>query len=127
MTFGAAMLRSLALGLAMRAFVLPGGAQELASSTRSDSATVGADEDCAKQGFEVVRGGAGELIEERSGRALCDAGRARRQFIEADRDGDGRISRDEWMRWRERAFAGAAKGVAGGMAAPARQAWQSGP
>ena len=49
--------------------------------------------------FEFVRPGADGLGEKRFAAALSGADGLRQQFIQADEDDDGRISRDEWLRW----------------------------
>ena len=49
--------------------------------------------------FEFVRPGADGLGEKRFAAALSGADGLRQQFIQADEDDDGPISRDEWLRW----------------------------
>jgi hypothetical protein len=48
--------------------------------------------------FEFARQGADGLGEKQFAAALPGADGLRQQFIQADEDGDGRISRDEWLR-----------------------------
>ena len=53
----------------------------------------------AGQPFDFARQGADGLGEKQFAAALSGADGLRQQFIQADEDGDGRISRDEWLRW----------------------------
>jgi hypothetical protein len=53
----------------------------------------------AEQRFDFLRHGAEDLGEEQFAAALSGAEGLRRQFLRVDEDGDGRISRDEWLRW----------------------------
>jgi hypothetical protein len=53
---------------------------------------------CAEQRFDLARQGADGLGEEQFAAAVAGAEGLRRQFLQADEDGDGRISRDEWLR-----------------------------
>jgi hypothetical protein len=78
------------------------GAQQLALPC--DGAPNGADTalaspGCAEHRFDLLRQGAEDLGEEQFAAALPGADGLRQQFIQADEDGDGRISRGEWLRW----------------------------
>jgi EF hand len=87
----------------------PGGAQELRSvcdADRNDAITEPESPGCAEQRFHLARGGADALAEEQFAAALPDGDGLRQQFGQIDQDGDGRISRDEWMRWFGPAYAG---------------------
>ena len=53
----------------------------------------------ARAPFDLARQGADGLGEKQFAAALSGADGLRQQFIQADEDGDGRISRDEWLRW----------------------------
>jgi hypothetical protein len=67
----------------------------------------------AAQRFERVRQGADGLGAEQFAAAATGAEGLRQQFIHADHDGDGRISRDEWLRWFGTVYAGAMAGADG--------------
>jgi EF hand len=89
----------------------PGRAQELRSgcdADRNGTVTAAEAQGRAEQRFELARGGADRPGDEQFAPALPDAGRLRQQFAQVDRDGDGRVSRDEWMAWFGPAYAGAA-------------------
>jgi hypothetical protein len=68
---------------------------------------------CAEQRFDFLRQGAEELDEEQFAAAVPGAEGLRRHFLRVDEDGDGRISRDEWLRWFGPAQADQAPGLAG--------------
>jgi hypothetical protein len=69
---------------------------------------------CAGQRFDLARQGADGLGEEQFAAAVSGAEGLRRQFLRADEDGDGRISRDEWLRWFGPAVADEADGPPSG-------------
>ena len=90
----------------------PGGAQELQFRCDADhDATVTAAESqgCAEQCFDLARGSAHGLAQEQFAAAAPDADGLRQQFGQVDRDGDGRISRDEWLAWFGPAYTEATK------------------
>jgi hypothetical protein len=99
MRLGVPVLTSMMIG-ASAGLLTAAAADELRSSYESGR-HVSAQEarSCAGQRFDFVRPGADAGGEEQFAAALSDAGGLRQQFIRADEDGDGRISRDEWLRW----------------------------
>ena len=54
---------------------------------------------CAELRFDLASQGADGLAEKQFAAALPGADGLRQQFMQADEDGDGRISREEWLRW----------------------------
>jgi EF hand len=89
----------------------PGGAQELRSgcnANRDGRVSAAQGQGCAEQRLELARGRSDRLAEKQFATAWPDADRLRQQFAQVDRDGDGRISRDEWMAWFGPAYAGTA-------------------
>jgi hypothetical protein len=93
-----------------------GSAEDLRSVCDSDhNGTVAAAEaqGCAEQRFERARGDADGLVQGQFAAALPDADGLRQQFVEVDRDGNGRISRDEWMAWFGPAYAGDGEALTG--------------
>ena len=111
MRLGVPLMVSVIVAAAAGPAAFPGAAQNLRAGRDADDGMVTADEarGCAGQRFEVVREGAGRPAEEQLGAALSDADALQRQFAQVDRDGDGRISRDEWLQWFGPAYAEAAK------------------
>jgi EF hand len=102
MRLGIPVLRSMIVGVAAGLVATAAGAQQLASSC--DGAAHGAETalaspGCAEHRFDLLRQGADGLGEEQFAAAMPGADGLRQQFIQADEDGDGRISRDEWLRW----------------------------
>jgi EF hand len=94
----------------------PGGAEELRSVCDADhngTVTVAEAQGCAAQRLDLARGAADGLVQGQFAAALPDADGLRQQFAQVDQDGDGRISRDEWLAWFGPAYAGAAKAAAG--------------
>jgi EF hand len=94
----------------------PAGAQELQFRCDADlDGTVTAEQSqgCAERRFDLARGSADGLAEEQFAAALPDADGLRQQFGQVDRDGDGRISRDEWLAWFGPAYAQAMKAAKG--------------
>ena len=103
-----AVIIGVAAGLAAR----PGGAQELrvvCDADRDGAITAAGSPGCAEQHIDRARGSADARIEKRT----ADADALRQQFGEADQDGDGRISRDEWLQWFGPAYAGDEELMAG--------------
>jgi hypothetical protein len=86
----------------------PAGAQELqflCDADQDGTVTAAEAQGCAEQRFDLARGGADALAEEQFAAALPDEDGLRRQFARVDQDGDGRISREEWMSWFGPAYA----------------------
>ena len=76
------------------------GAQQLSLCDGAAGSSVAAT-DSHKQAeapMDLARQGAAGLGEERLGGALPGAEGLRQRFLQADADGDGRISREEWLR-----------------------------
>jgi hypothetical protein len=114
MRLGVPVLRSVIVGVAAGVVAAAVGAQQLVSPC--DGAPHGADTalaspGCAEQRFDVLRQGADGLGEEQFAAAMPGADGLRQQFIRVDEDGDGRISRDEWLRWFGPAHAGPTVGA----------------
>jgi Ca2+-binding EF-hand superfamily protein len=116
MRLGVPVTVSVIIALAAGLTATPGGAQELRVVCDTDhDGAVSANEaqGCAEQRFDLARGAADGLAEEQFAAALPDADGLRRQFAQVDEDGDGRISRDEWMRWFGPAYAETTKTMEG--------------
>ena len=102
MRAGVPVTVSMILMVAVGLTATPGGAQELPFVCDADlDGTVSAEElqGCAEQCSDRARSGAHGLALEPFAAALPDAGGLQQQFAQADQDGDGRISRDEWIEW----------------------------
>ena len=102
---GVPVLRSVIIGVAVGLMAAAAGAQQLRSSCGGASKSRPRSAGRAAQRFELARRGADGLGEEQFAAAATAAEGLRQQFIQADDDGDGRISRDEWLRWFGPAFA----------------------
>jgi EF hand len=99
------------VGLAASLIPTPTVAQDLRFACAADhdgAITAEQAQGCAERRPVVAREGAKALAEEQLAAAL-DADSLQQQFAQADRDGDGQISRDEWMLWFGRAYAEATK------------------
>ena len=104
-----AVIIGVAAGLAAR----PGGAEQpqLVGDADRGVNTEAEALGCAAQRFDLSREVADGRAEEKFAAAVSDVEVIRRQFGQADRDGDGRISRDEWLAWFGPAYAGARQPV----------------
>lgn len=121
MRLGVPVLTSVIIAAAAGLAAAPGGAQELRVLCDADHdgrVTAAEAQDCAEQRFDLARRGADALAEEQFAAALPDADGLRQQFAQVDEDGDGRISRDEWMAWFGPAYAETTKAAAGRLNAP---------
>ena len=98
---GVPVLTSMMIGVSAGLIAAVAEAEELRSSCESGPVQVSAQESRggAEQRFDLARQGADGLGEKQFAAALSGADGLRQQFIQADEDGDGRISRDEWLRW----------------------------
>jgi hypothetical protein len=96
---GVPVLRSVVIGVSA-SLIAVAWADELRSSCESGP-QVSAREwtRCAQQRFDLARQGADAVGEEQFAAALPGADGLRQRFIQVDEDGNGRISRDEWLRW----------------------------
>lgn len=65
-----------------------------------------------------------DLTEERFGTMYQGTGDSAEAFAEIDEDGDGEISAEEWVRWREQGFAEATGDTEGEMAGPDFEEWR---
>lgn len=100
------------LGAAASLTPTPAAAQDLRFACAADhdgAITAQESQGCAERRFFVVGEGANAPAAEQLAAGLPDADSLQQQFAQADRDGDGQISRDEWMLWFGRAYAEAAK------------------
>ena len=116
MRLGVPLMVSVIVTLAAALAAPPGAAQNLRVGCDADqdgAVTAEEAQGHAEQRFDVARGNAAGLAEEQLAAALPDADGLRQQFAQADRDGDGRISRDEWIAWFGPAYAGATKAAEG--------------
>ena len=66
---------------------------------------------CDDQRFGHIAGGGVDAVTEQDFvAAMTGTDDPEALFAEIDRDGDGQISREEWLQWRQQGFAGAAAG-----------------
>jgi hypothetical protein len=80
---------------------------------------------CTDAEFDEIAAGEQVLTEELlSARAEGQEGMP--TFAEVDENGDGQISREEWVDFGERSFAGAAKASGGRMTTEEYNAWRQG-
>jgi hypothetical protein len=101
MRLGVPVMVSVIIGVSAGLTATPGATQELRGVCDAGAeGTLTAEEaqGCAEQGFDLARGAADGLAEEQFAAALPNADGLRQQFRQVDQDGDGRISREEWMR-----------------------------
>jgi hypothetical protein len=94
----------------------PGSAEELRSVCNADddgTVTAAEAQGCTEQRSDRARGDADGLAQGQFAAALPDAHGLRQQFAQADQDGDGRISRDEWLAWFGPAYAGDGEAITG--------------
>lgn len=84
MRLGVPVVASLIVGVVTGLTPVPGTAQQSSSTCALDRQGALTTEDAGPAEQPAV--------------ALPDAEALRQQFVEADQDGDGRISRDEWLR-----------------------------
>ena len=98
MRAGVPVMLSLIIGVAAGPSATPGGTQELPGVC---DGALSAEEarGFAEQRFDLARGAAVGLAEEQFAAAWPAADGLRQQFGQVDLDGDGWISRDEWMAW----------------------------
>jgi hypothetical protein len=118
MWLGGPMLSALIIGVAAGLIGTAAGAQQPPSSSNDEPEVRAAKSSgCAEQRCALAHRAADGAGEEQFPAALPGAHGPRQQFIRADVDGDGRISRDEWLRWFGSRHAGtAAIGDPGGRA-----------
>ena len=96
---------SVALAAAVGTTLVHAQALHFCDGDEDGAVTAAVSQACAEQRFDLARGGAEALAEKQFAAALADADGLRRQFTQADRDGDGRISREEWLAWFGPAYA----------------------
>ena len=65
------------------------------------------DEKFFAQRFDSAAGGGETITTERFGAAFPEPEDAQELFAQTDQDGNGTISRDEWMKWQEEGFTAA--------------------
>ena len=101
MRLGVPVMVSVIIGASAGLAPTLGGTQELRGVCDAGAeGTLTAEEaqGCAERRFDLARGAADGLAEQQFAAALPDADGLRQQFGQVDQDGDGRISRNEWMR-----------------------------
>jgi hypothetical protein len=105
---GVPVLTSVIVGMAVGLMAAAADAQQLRSPYGGHGGQASAQDvpSRAAPRFERARRGADGLGAEQLAAATGAEG-LRQQFIQADDDGDGRISRDEWLRWFGTVYAGA--------------------
>src|SRR5687768_17024685 len=83
---------------------------------------------CTEQRFEEVSAGQQNLTQEQFGKAFPTAENPDQLFAEADQDGDGKVSKVEWMNWHGKGFTAATKASEGRMPASDYEAldWDKG-
>lgn len=80
----------------------------------------------AERQFDELGRGEEYLTQEHMGTAFPEA-EGEDLFAQIDEDGDGQISREEWINWREGGFAEATQGTEGRMSAQEYETWQRSP
>ena len=102
MRLGVPVMASVIIAAAAGLTTAPGGAEELqflCDTDRDGAVPAEETQGCAEQRFDLAPGAADGLAEEQFATALPDADGLRQQFGQVDQDGDGQISRDEWIAW----------------------------
>jgi hypothetical protein len=69
---------------------------------------------CTEQRFEEVSAGQQNLTQEQFSKAFPEAENPKHLFTEADQDGDGKITLEEWRNWHQQGFTAATE-ASGGM------------
>lgn len=133
-TTNASTALALSLGLCLGFASLPAAAQQ--QSPESESLVCDADGDgfldvdeaaaCAEQEFGGMAADEDYLTEEQFGTIYQGTGEPGETFAEIDEDGDGQISVEEWVSWRERGFAEATQGSERRMPTSDYERWQGG-
>jgi hypothetical protein len=116
MSPGVPLMLGVVVALAAGVAAPRGGAQELPIGRdhgRDRALAAEQRHGCAEQRLDVARGDAAGRAEGPFAAASAEADGLRRQFGQADRDGDGRISREEWLAWFGPAQAGATTSTQG--------------
>ena len=82
---------------------------------------------CDTQRFSDLAGGGDSLTEELFATGMADStADPSATFAEIDADGDGEVSQEEWLLWREQGFAAATEGTGGRMAVDDYGRWDLG-
>lgn len=125
---------ALSLGLSLGLASLSASAQQ--TSPESEALVCDADGDgfvgvdeataCAEQEFGGMAADEDYLTEEQFGTMYRGTGEPGATFAEVDADGDGQISAEEWVSWRERAFTEATQGSGARMPTSDYERWQGG-
>jgi hypothetical protein len=116
MRLGVPLMGLVIVAVAVGLSATSGSAEQLPSGCNAEhdgTVTAAEAQGCAEQRFERARGDADGLAQGRFAAALPDADGLRQQFAQADQDGDGRISRDEWLAWFGPAYAGDGEAMTG--------------
>jgi hypothetical protein len=97
---GVTVLTSMMIGVSAGLIAAGADADELRSSCEGGyQVSAQESQGGAEQRFDLARRGADGLGEKQFAAASSAADGLRQQFIQVDEDSDGRISRDEWLRW----------------------------
>jgi Ca2+-binding EF-hand superfamily protein len=70
---------------------------------------------CTVERFEELSAGQESLTQEQFGKAFPESENPEQLFTETDQDGDGKISREEWMNWQQERFTAATEATQGRM------------
>jgi hypothetical protein len=82
--------------------------------------------DCDEREATTLFGDDESMTEEQFSEAYGDQGDVEGVFSEADADGDGEVSQQEWMDWREQGFAAATEDTENQMPATDYDDWNPG-
>lgn len=80
----------------------------------------------SEERWSEMTGGAEHMTQDQFGAGMTGSQDVQASFSEVDEDGDGQISREEWMNWREQGFAGATQGSEGRMSSQDFETWDTG-
>jgi hypothetical protein len=116
MRLGVPLMGLVLVALAAGPSAASGSAEQLLSMCNAghDGTAIAAQaQGCAEQRFERAGGDTDGPVQGQVAAASPAADGLRQQFAQVDRDGDGRISRDEWTSWFGPAYAGDGEALTG--------------
>jgi hypothetical protein len=122
LTMSAAALLLSALGATTASAVVPTACDDDHNGYVSGSEA----KSCTEQRFQEIVAGQKGLGPEQFSKAFPNAQNASQLFKEADQNGDGQISREEWSQWQEQSFATATAKSGNQMPVPDYQKWAGG-